>query len=494
MKPRGALRRIISLLAGVAAGITGGLIVAVPASAHYSTVQGVARCDGTTGTWVIQWTVRSKAPMESTTWWVKQARATHWADGTLVEGASPVPLKRPVPIDWAIPGTDRIPGHAQWAKLEIRAAWDDGVREEQPSTGKVHFTEACAVAGSATPSGSPPANSDPPSSPSASPEPASDPSDPPAAPSPSPEPSNPGPSNPPASPTPSPSPEPSDPNDRVDPIATASFSPRCDGTVDVALRNDGGTSDVIFRINGGPSITVEPDATPDPINVEPVDGDVVVTADGEPLAEYTWSVPDECDPVDITTRQTCEFVTVILTNLPGGPATTYVVTIDTTEVQGTLGVGQIVEIGPTRVTATSVVTIVIGDRPPVTLTGLLEGIEATPTTPAALPELGAAIATGHLAAGRLAASHALGTGNLAAAGNAVFTRIAAIAGHALAGPRAATAQLAAARCSLGADPAGNQLPVTGTGRLGLVGIVGATLLVGGAAVLLTLYLRRRRTG
>jgi LPXTG cell wall anchor motif len=186
------------------------------------------------------------------------------------------------------------------------------------------------------------------------------------------------------------------------PSPTASFSSNCDGTVNVTLRNDDGTADAVFQINGGADIPVAPNAKPDPIKVEAVDGKVTVTSGGEPVGEpYAWTAPEDCTPVEISSKSDCTTLTIELTNPAGGRAIAYKVVVGSDEKTGSLAVGETKQVGPFAASQGTTATVTIGDGQPTTVAWQRDAAAcATPTsTQPALPNTGTSGLPGIIAAG-----------------------------------------------------------------------------------------------
>jgi hypothetical protein len=173
------------------------------------------------------------------------------------------------------------------------------------------------------------------------------------------------------------------------PAPTATFTSNCDGTVTVTLRNDDGKADAVFQINGGADITVAPNAKPDPITVQPVNGKVTVTSGGQPVGDpFTWTPPDDCAPAAIASKSDCTSLTVELTNPQGGTPTSYKVRFGSTEETGTLAVNEAKTFGPFQAGPGNAAEVTVGNSDPVTVNWAPDPQDCTtPTTTTTTPEL-----------------------------------------------------------------------------------------------------------
>ncbi|MEV7226520.1 cell wall anchor protein [Polymorphospora sp. NPDC051019] len=118
-----SLRRPLAVVGAAFLGLAAAVAVASPASAHHSVVDGKAACDTTTGEWVVDWTVTSVAPAESTGYRLYEVLAKPVpVTGIAVTEGDGYPLDPHTPLT----GTQRLPGTTQTASLQVKGAWDSG--------------------------------------------------------------------------------------------------------------------------------------------------------------------------------------------------------------------------------------------------------------------------------------------------------------------------------------------------------------------------------
>jgi hypothetical protein len=315
MRMRLPIRRLFTLGCAVAVGVIGATVVASPASAHYSTLEGTPNCVTADSEYTVTWKIKSNYPGKSATYQIKNISATH-----LMPGASSGVQDTPsydtaaVPVSQKIVVTQKVPGNAKSATLMVKAKWSDNYQEHSWRSMTVTFARACTG-------------------------------------------------------TPNP---------------TASFSPECNGDVNVKLFNTGGTATAQFMINGTGPIPVPPG--PDPVvrTITP-SGPITVTAGGVPVGDsYSFQSPSGCAPVKVVPKFDCDNLIVSFDN-PQGPASTYKVVVGSDTVTGSVGVGQSAETTPFRASAGTSAIVTVGNLAPDTI------VWQPPATCATLPDTGSSI-------------------------------------------------------------------------------------------------------
>jgi hypothetical protein len=315
----------------MALGLIGVLVVASPASAHYTQITGSAKCDTTNGKWVVTWTVASKAHYSSTQIQWKSVQAKH-GTGTPPGSTSPsapfdttsfalnTNLNLPGPFTGTQSFTD---GSATWAHIEIKSKWSDGYADSKPSKGDVTLAGGCV---------------------------------------------------------------------QNKPSPTASYQSKCDGSVLVTLRNDSGKADAVFTVTGvSGTTTVAPNATPAPLTIPAGSGHITVSESGTEVGTgYDFKAPESCAPVKLSSKMDCTTLTVQLDN-PEGPATAYKVVSGSQNLTGTLAVGESKTFPafPASTGTTAVVTV--GQQAPVTIPWNAQEACTPATTTPALAETGSNI-------------------------------------------------------------------------------------------------------
>jgi LPXTG-motif cell wall-anchored protein len=138
---------MLLVLAVIAGGFTV-LIGASPASAHFSSVKGDAKCDSDTGNWVITWTVESHATDLS-------GQLVRFSSTPAEDPVSGIDVGSIVPATpGALVGTQIVPnGTASSASITERTQWTDGFVDYFFQTAKVDLGNTC-VAGQPKPNAS----------------------------------------------------------------------------------------------------------------------------------------------------------------------------------------------------------------------------------------------------------------------------------------------------------------------------------------------------
>lgn len=319
-------RRVLTISAAMALGLIGVLVVASPASAHWTEITGKANC--TNGQWTIEWTLVSKYHFDSTQIKFKSVKAKH--------GSGPAPTTDQIPVGgsdsttfaintWKSLSPNKFVGTqtftdptATWAHIEIVSKWDDKYedRADKPSVGNVSLSTGC-------------------------------------------EPGKPAP--------------------------TASYTDKCDGSVLVTLGNSGGKADAVFTISGVPGTTVvAPGATVPPVTVPAGTGHITVSeaTKGNIGDGHDFKTPDTCAPVKLSSKTDCTTLTVQLDN-PQGPATAYKVVSGSQNLTGTLAVGESKTFPAFPAAAGTTAVVTIGQLAPVTIPwNAQEACTPATTTPA----------------------------------------------------------------------------------------------------------------
>ncbi len=332
--PHRSARRILSVLAAGAVGIVGSLIVASPASAHYSSIEAKVSCVTSTGEWDVEWTVKSNIPVRSTRWKIFDIKAGYTDQGAVHTSADPVaetPQANntyPYSVREDAVGTQTVPGSATSATLSVKSKWNDGTTERNYVTKVIQLGEDGCVKDQPQPS-----------------------------------------------------------------FSLESF---CDGTVTVTFRNDGGTAPANFAIDGysQPIAAVAPgDSTS--VTLPAGFGAVTVRESGTQVGETSnWVKPPDCKPVFVNYQQTCSSLTVLLDN-PEGPTASYRVVSGGQTLEGTINAGQTGKsVGPFPATTGTTAVVTIAELAPVTVAWTSQAACAptapTPATPE-LPDTGASI-------------------------------------------------------------------------------------------------------
>jgi hypothetical protein len=324
-----SVRRLLSVAAAMVLGLIGVLVVASPASAHYTVINGVANCDTTKGQWVVTWTVASKAHYSST--WLK------FLFVNAKSGTGTPPTTSPTsPFDTTsfatntqknLPGPFTgtqavVNGSAKWAHIEVRTQWSDSYTDpvNKPSKGDVTLSGNCV---------------------------------------------------------------------KDQPSPTANFQSKCDGSVLVTLRNDGGKAPALFTVSGVPgTTTVAANATPAPIAIPAGTGHIAVSeaSAGNLGAGYDFKTPESCAPVKLSSKMDCTTLTVQLDN-PEGPAAPYKVVSGSTNLTGTLAVGESKTFPAFAATTGTTAVVTVGQQDAVTIPWNSQEACA-PTSPPALAQTG----------------------------------------------------------------------------------------------------------
>jgi hypothetical protein len=179
---------------------------------------------------------------------------------------------------------------------------------------------------------------------------------------------------------------------------------KCDGTVDVNLSNTGALSKyaVDFTITAGAftkTVTVQPGKA-ETVPVPAGSGQISVTADGLTTQKFTWKRPADCPAPTVVAAETCQTVTVTVTNpagvVPAAAEITYAG--ETKKLTVAAGKSDAVTFKPTKETAVTVAFPALGLDPINAIlkapncTGTPSPSPSTPTSPPAtgLPITGAA--------------------------------------------------------------------------------------------------------
>lgn len=173
------------------------------------------------------------------------------------------------------------------------------------------------------------------------------------------------------------------------PKATATYGSNCDGTVNVTLRNDQGPAVAHFTIDNLPAGTKDLAKGGQPIVVKvPANfGPITVREAGTPLgAAVSWAAPNDCTPVEITSRKNCTSLAIELSN-PAGPTHHYVVKSGDKTVSGDIGPGETKSLDPFPATAGTTATVTIDNGTPTTVTWETTEVCYTPPPPD-LPDTG----------------------------------------------------------------------------------------------------------
>ncbi|MFC0530161.1 cell wall anchor protein [Phytohabitans kaempferiae] len=273
-----SLRRPLALVGAAALGLAAALMVASPASAHHSEVDGKAVCDTETGEWVVTWTVTSFAPQGVERYKLVKADLTP-AGTTVTEIRTTEGNDYPYSVDTPVVGVQRVPGDATSASLTVKAKWkkERGAHLERDAKSKT--VELGGECKKDVPSTTAP---------------------------------------------------------------TASFSPDCEGTVNVTLGNgQEATAAVKLTVSAGEfkeTFTLEPGETKTDIQVPADAGEITVSQEGkeEPVGTYTWTEPENCvapgEPEgDI--ELTCDEMIFTVKNPADGETVTITLTPNTGEPQ-----------------------------------------------------------------------------------------------------------------------------------------------------------------
>jgi hypothetical protein len=138
---RTTLRRLAALTVAALAGTTAALVLSSPASAHHSSVDGVAACDTTTFEWIVKWAVRSHdTPPTAKTYHLKDVTADPATPALTWTPSFDTEQK----VDKAFNATVRLPGTATAMTLSVRAKWNNGHQEQRPSSKTLEFKGTCA--------------------------------------------------------------------------------------------------------------------------------------------------------------------------------------------------------------------------------------------------------------------------------------------------------------------------------------------------------------
>jgi hypothetical protein len=305
---QGFSRRLLSVAAATTLGVIGVLVLASPASAHYTEVSGVASCDTAKGEWGITWTVASKLHYNSNKFEFRSVNAKHGSGPAPAGSTSPgVPFDRTTFAlnTYADPwhpftGVQTfVDGAATWASIEIQSHWNDGYADTKPTKGIVALAGGCR---------------------------------------------------------------------KNQPAPMVSYQSTCDGTVLVTLRNDGGTAPAVFLVTGvAGTTTVAPNATRAPLTIPAGTGHVTVSASGKKIGPgYDFKAPANCAPVKLSSKVDCTTLTVQLEN-PEGPATSYKVVSGPTSLVGTLAAGESKTLPALAAKAGTTAVVTIGQLEPTTI-------------------------------------------------------------------------------------------------------------------------------
>lgn len=324
-----SVRRLLSIVAATALGLIGVLVVASPASAHYTVITGDPSCDTTKGQWVVNWTIASKAHYSST--WVK------FLFVNAKSGTGTAPTTSPsAPFDSTsfetntqknLPGPFTgtqtvVNGSAKWAHIEVRTKWSDNYTDpvNKPSKGDVTLSGNCV---------------------------------------------------------------------KDQPSPSASFQSKCDGSVLVTLRNDGGKAPAVFTVTGvSDTTTVAPNAAPAPISIPAGTGHIAISeaSAGGIGSGYDFKAPESCAPVKLSSKMDCTSLTLQLDN-PEGPAAPYKVVSGSTNLTGTLGVGESKTFPPFTASTGTTAVVTVGQQEAVTIPWNSQEACA-PTSPPVLAQTG----------------------------------------------------------------------------------------------------------
>ena len=326
-----SFRRALTLAAATVLGLAGVLFVASPASAHITTITGKATCDYTKGEWVITYTVTPTLNNGAQKYKMYSVLAEHKQGSSWVTDPDPVaekPFSASKPYDlstfpYTIPTTVTVTQRVSGSATFARLSI-----KGQWSDG--FFEKDYRKSSNIELTGGCVQNQ---------------------------------------------------------PSPTASFQDKCDGSVLVTLRNDGGKADAVFTVTGvNNPITVTPNATPDPIALPSGTGTITVSVPGKAVGTHTWVTPEDCAPVKISSKMDCTSLTIELNN-PQGPSTTYTVVSGNTNLSGTLGAGETKTLPAFSASSGTTAVVTIGTLAPTTVTWTTQEACAT-TTPPALAQTG----------------------------------------------------------------------------------------------------------
>ncbi|HZN73430.1 MAG TPA: LPXTG cell wall anchor domain-containing protein [Micromonosporaceae bacterium] len=134
-----SVRRLLIILAAIAAGIVGALALGSPTSAHQPFVEGVAVCDTAAGDWVVTWTVKNSE--NDLVGEVTGVRLT--PDGTTVTDIE-VDAVLPTSISSTpLTGVQHVPATFESASLTVDVHWNRGRGVDASHKGTVSFEGTC---------------------------------------------------------------------------------------------------------------------------------------------------------------------------------------------------------------------------------------------------------------------------------------------------------------------------------------------------------------
>ena len=139
---RSSVRRIAAIAGAAFVGIVVSLVIASPASAHHSAVEGLARCDTATGEWVVTWTVKSYAPSGVNHYKFVQVEVLP-AGSSVPNIAVTDGDNYPHDAHASLTGELRLPGSSTEATLTVRAKWENGFEEGDAKSRTVTFGGSC---------------------------------------------------------------------------------------------------------------------------------------------------------------------------------------------------------------------------------------------------------------------------------------------------------------------------------------------------------------
>ncbi|MEU4221145.1 LPXTG cell wall anchor domain-containing protein [Actinoplanes sp. NPDC026623] len=138
MNLKSQLRRTAVLTAGALIGLSGAFVLAGPASAHHSTVTGVAECDTVAGDWKVTWTVNAASGGHSPTY--KWTKVELTPAGVLDNPKLKVDGTTELTDDEVIVAVQHVPTTQTSTKLAVAAVWKTG---DASADGTVNLEGKC---------------------------------------------------------------------------------------------------------------------------------------------------------------------------------------------------------------------------------------------------------------------------------------------------------------------------------------------------------------
>ncbi|MCO8271968.1 cell wall anchor protein [Actinoplanes sp. TRM 88003] len=142
------LRRATAVAAGTLIGLAGVAFFASPASAHYSGVEGTAKC--VDGNWVVNWEVSTDNGKEPGAEKYRFLKVDAQPAGSKLEGIAHTPDDSADPFphtsNETLKGVQIVDGNAKEASLEIQVKWSDEYVQLQHQYGYVKFDGTCSTA------------------------------------------------------------------------------------------------------------------------------------------------------------------------------------------------------------------------------------------------------------------------------------------------------------------------------------------------------------